>query len=66
MKVAIYHSFKDAVVIHVNGQTFSVSKDDKRYKKILFLIADHKVEEAGVVADNRSVKELRKLLDWLD
>lgn len=65
-KVAIYHLFRDAIVIHVNGHTFSISKDDKRFDKILHLIMEHKIEEAGVVADNRSVKELRSLLDFLD
>ena len=65
-KVAIYHLFRDAVVIHVNGNTFTVSKDDKRFNKILSLIAEHKIEDAGVVADNRSVIELRKMLDFLD
>jgi hypothetical protein len=63
---AVYHIFRDAIVVHVNGHTSSISKDDARYPKILQLIMQNKIEEAGVVADNRSVKELRSLLDFLD
>jgi hypothetical protein len=63
---AIYHLFRDAVIVHVNGHTFSISKDDPRYQKIFGLIMENKCEEMGAIADNRAVKELRGLLDFLD
>lgn len=63
---AIYHLFRDSVVVHVGGQTSTISKDDPRFEKIFHLIMAGKVKEAGVIADNKYVKELRSLLDFLD
>jgi len=62
----VYHLFRDAVVVHCDGHTTSISKDDPRFQKILHLIMENKIEEVGVIADNRSVVQLRSILDFMD
>ena len=65
-EVAVWHLFNDSVVVHVHARTFTISKVDQRFKAVFDLIDGGRIEEMGVVADNRSVKELRALLDFLD
>lgn len=67
MSKAIYHRFADSIVIHYDGKTFSVSKDDKRFKLICKMIKEDAVDAAGMIADPNGgyLKVQERLLEAL-
>jgi hypothetical protein len=61
-----YHLFRDAVVIHYQGDTRLIGKDDPVFEKVLNAISSKKFERIGLIVDNLAAKELKGLLGFLD
>lgn len=58
-----YHVFKNSVTVHVNGHTATISKDDKRYPKVMEIIKDNNMGDMeGALINAECISRIETLL----
>lgn len=57
-----YMLFKDSVVVHFNGKTLTIHRDDPRHSKVVAAITEGTLNLIPALADNEASEEIRNLL----
>jgi hypothetical protein len=49
----VYQLFSHSVIVHWNGKTYSISKDDNRFETILGLIEANRTDQIPALLDRK-------------
>lgn len=58
-----YFIFKDSIVVHINGKTHTIGKDDPSYNETLIHIANNALDKLTFLVDNNAREDIKRILD---